>query len=80
MRRTARVDVYAVAGACSPARPAPRLLKLSDRYDLPTTWLSEHTANSHGFVSPHDIERLWRDQFDRVYRRSTATWTTACSR
>jgi peptidoglycan-N-acetylglucosamine deacetylase len=24
--------------------------------------------NSHGFVDPHAIERLWRDQFDWVYR------------
>jgi peptidoglycan/xylan/chitin deacetylase (PgdA/CDA1 family) len=24
--------------------------------------------NSHGFVSPHDIEAMWRDQFDWVYR------------
>jgi peptidoglycan/xylan/chitin deacetylase (PgdA/CDA1 family) len=24
--------------------------------------------NSHGFVNPRDIESLWRDQFDWVYR------------
>ena len=24
--------------------------------------------NSHGFVNPRDIEELWRDQFDWVYR------------
>jgi peptidoglycan/xylan/chitin deacetylase (PgdA/CDA1 family) len=24
--------------------------------------------NSHGFVSPRDLEDIWRDQFDWVYR------------
>ncbi len=24
--------------------------------------------NSHGFVNPHDIEQMWRDRFDWVYR------------
>jgi peptidoglycan/xylan/chitin deacetylase (PgdA/CDA1 family) len=24
--------------------------------------------NSHGFVNPRDIEQMWRDQFDWVYR------------
>src|SRR3989449_10694251 len=24
--------------------------------------------NSHGFVNPHDLEEIWRDQFDWVYR------------
>ncbi len=24
--------------------------------------------NSHGFVNPRDIEEMWRDQFDWVYR------------
>jgi peptidoglycan/xylan/chitin deacetylase (PgdA/CDA1 family) len=28
----------------------------------------KQSANSHGFVSPRDIEQLWRDQFDWVYR------------
>jgi peptidoglycan-N-acetylglucosamine deacetylase len=26
------------------------------------------SPNSHGFVSPRDIEQLWKDQFDWVYR------------
>ncbi len=26
------------------------------------------SPNSHGFVSPRDIEQMWRDQFDWVYR------------
>ena len=36
--------------------------------DLPPMMFIKQAANSHGFVSPHDIERLWRDQFDWVYR------------
>jgi peptidoglycan/xylan/chitin deacetylase (PgdA/CDA1 family) len=36
--------------------------------DLPPMMFNKHAANSHGFVSPHDIEQLWRDQFDWVYR------------
>jgi len=26
------------------------------------------SPNSHGFVNPRDIEEMWRDQFDWVYR------------
>jgi peptidoglycan/xylan/chitin deacetylase (PgdA/CDA1 family) len=26
--------------------------------------------NSHGFVNPRDIEQMWRDQFDWVYREN----------
>jgi peptidoglycan/xylan/chitin deacetylase (PgdA/CDA1 family) len=26
------------------------------------------SPNSHGFVNPRDIESMWRDQFDWVYR------------
>jgi peptidoglycan-N-acetylglucosamine deacetylase len=26
------------------------------------------SPNSHGFVNPRDIEQLWRDQFEWVYR------------
>lgn len=26
------------------------------------------SPNSHGFVTPRQIEDLWRDQFDRLYR------------
>ncbi len=36
--------------------------------DLPPMMFIKAAPNSHGFVSPHDIERLWRDQFDWVYR------------
>ena len=36
--------------------------------DLPPMMFIKKSANSHGFVNPHDIEQLWRDQFDWVYR------------
>jgi peptidoglycan-N-acetylglucosamine deacetylase len=36
--------------------------------DLPPMMFIKKSPNSHGFVSPHDIEQLWRDQFDWVYR------------
>ncbi|BAS06754.1 peptidoglycan deacetylase [Arthrobacter sp. Hiyo4] len=26
------------------------------------------SPNSHGFVNPRDIEQMWQDQFDWVYR------------
>lgn len=36
--------------------------------DLPPMMFIKNSPNSHGFVSPRDIEQLWRDQFDWVYR------------
>jgi peptidoglycan/xylan/chitin deacetylase (PgdA/CDA1 family) len=36
--------------------------------DIPPFMFMKSKANSHGFVNPHDIERLWLDQFDWVYR------------
>lgn len=36
--------------------------------DLPPMMFVKAEANSHGYVSPRDIERLWKDQFDWVYR------------
>jgi peptidoglycan/xylan/chitin deacetylase (PgdA/CDA1 family) len=36
--------------------------------DLPPMMFIKKSANSHGFVNPRDIEELWRDQFDWVYR------------
>lgn len=36
--------------------------------DLPPMMFIKKSANSHGFVNPRDIEQLWRDQFDWVYR------------
>jgi peptidoglycan/xylan/chitin deacetylase (PgdA/CDA1 family) len=36
--------------------------------DLPPMMFIKASPNSHGFVNPHDVEQLWRDQFDWVYR------------
>jgi peptidoglycan/xylan/chitin deacetylase (PgdA/CDA1 family) len=36
--------------------------------DLPPMMFVKTAPNSHGFVNPRDIEMLWRDQFDWVYR------------
>ena len=36
--------------------------------DLPPMMFIKAAPNSHGFVNPRDIEQLWRDQFDWVYR------------
>lgn len=36
--------------------------------DLPPMMFIKGSANSHGFVSPRDIEQMWKDQFDWVYR------------
>ena len=36
--------------------------------DLPPMMFIKKSPNSHGFVNPRDIEELWRDQFDWVYR------------
>lgn len=36
--------------------------------DLPPMMFIKSSPNSHGFVNPRDIEELWRDQFDWVYR------------
>jgi peptidoglycan/xylan/chitin deacetylase (PgdA/CDA1 family) len=36
--------------------------------DLPPMMFNKHAANSHGYVSPRDVEQLWNDQFDWVHR------------
>jgi len=36
--------------------------------DLPPMMFIKQSPNSHGFVNPRDMEQLWRDQFDWVYR------------
>lgn len=36
--------------------------------DLPPMMFMKNSPNSHGFVNPRDIEQMWRDQFDWVYR------------
>ncbi|MGW5381416.1 polysaccharide deacetylase family protein [Nocardia sp. NPDC003963] len=36
--------------------------------DLPPMMFIKAHPNSHGFVNPRDIEQMWNDQFDWVYR------------
>lgn len=36
--------------------------------DLPPMMFIKKAPNSHGFVNPRDIEQMWLDQFDYVYR------------
>lgn len=36
--------------------------------DLPPMMFIKQSPNSHGFVSPRDIEQLWQDQFEWVCR------------
>ncbi len=36
--------------------------------DLPPMMFIKQSPNSHGFVNPRQLEQLWRDQFDWVYR------------
>jgi peptidoglycan/xylan/chitin deacetylase (PgdA/CDA1 family) len=36
--------------------------------DLPPMMFIKQSPNSHGYVSPRDVETLWCDQFDWVYR------------
>ena len=36
--------------------------------DLPPMMFIKKAPNSHGFVNPRDIEDLWKQQFDWVYR------------
>ncbi|MDD1385313.1 polysaccharide deacetylase family protein [Curtobacterium poinsettiae] len=36
--------------------------------DLPPMMFIKSSPNSHGFVNPRDVEQMWKDQFDWVYR------------
>lgn len=36
--------------------------------DLPPMMFIKKSPNSFGFINPRDIEEMWRDQFDWVYR------------
>lgn len=36
--------------------------------DLPPMMFIKASPNSHGFVSPRDVESIWRDEFEWVYR------------
>jgi peptidoglycan-N-acetylglucosamine deacetylase len=36
--------------------------------DLPPMMFIKASPNSHGFVNPRQLEQIWMDQFDWVYR------------
>ena len=36
--------------------------------DLPPMMFIKKAPNSHGFINPRQIEEMWRDEFDWVYR------------
>jgi hypothetical protein len=36
--------------------------------DLPPMMFIKSSPNSHGWVSPHDVEQLWKDTFTYLYR------------
>ncbi len=56
----------------APARPGTDLIEIPAVAGISTTCrrccLPRKSPNSHGFVNPRDIEQMWRDQFDWVYR------------
>ncbi len=46
--------------------------------DLPPMMFIKKAPNSHGFMNPRDIEELWREQFDWVYRKMDDAVFTIC--
>jgi peptidoglycan/xylan/chitin deacetylase (PgdA/CDA1 family) len=51
--------------------PESRLIEIPASWyldDLPPMLFIKSSPNSHGFVNPRQLEELWRDQFDWVYR------------
>ena len=46
--------------------------------DLPPMMFIKKAPNSHGFMNPRDIEELWREQFDWVYRKMDDAVFTLC--
>lgn len=46
--------------------------------DLPPMMFIKKAPNSHGFMNPRDIEELWREQFDWVYRELDQAVFTLC--
>jgi len=47
--------------------------------DLPPMMFMKKVPNSHGFVSPRQLEDIWRDQFDWVYRQYDYAVFAACA-
>lgn len=53
-----------------PGRPS-RLIEIPANWhldDMPPQMFVKASPNSHGYVLPSQVEELWRDQFDWVYR------------
>lgn len=49
--------------------------------DLPPMLYIKSSPNSHGYVNPRDLEQMWRDQFDWVYREMDyAVFPVCCTR
>lgn len=46
--------------------------------DLPPMMFIKKSPNSHGFMNPRDIEELWREQFDWVYREQEQAVYSLC--
>lgn len=46
--------------------------------DLPPMMFIKKSPNSHGFMNPKDIEELWREQFDWVYRECDEAVFSLC--
>lgn len=51
--------------------------EVTDLVEIPANWhlddmiplmYMKNNANSHGFANPRDVEAVWKDQFDWVYR------------
>ena len=58
-------------------KPLVRGQQLTDLIEIPASWYLDDlppmmfiksAPNSHGFVNPRQLEEVWRDQFDWVYR------------
>ncbi|MCR9121353.1 MAG: polysaccharide deacetylase [Phyllobacteriaceae bacterium] len=53
-----------------PGRPSP-LIEIPASWlldDMPPQMFMKASPNSHGYVTPRQVEELWREQFDWVYR------------
>jgi peptidoglycan-N-acetylglucosamine deacetylase len=58
-------------------KPLVRGTEVTDLVEIPASWYTDDlppmmfikgSPNSHGFVNPRDIEQLWLDQFDWIYK------------
>jgi hypothetical protein len=58
-------------------KPLKRGNKVTELVEIPASWYLDdlppmmfikNAPNSYGFANPRDLEVMWRDQFDWVYR------------